>query len=474
MLVKKLDLEGTDSAQMMCVNICGLQFAPLKLEVECDETYTGTTETTLSACNSPTNEWTPLEEDCDLLTSMDHDDAASELSLGPISVEARQATPQQRAVCLDSGAGGSSLGESAQDACFKDDDVLEGEAGCLNTPASPRAHLLHANVLERLFSQAEPPIDMERFKLRSSNHTPGPARKTEVASDARNGGRSALSCVASVRCAADSARWKRQQIADLHGTCTGVQQQRAAHSSLLPHNLDRVASLGLARQRPPPLSWAGLDDAHDAAVGMDTSGVGRDEEAHAGAAAMTVDDSFFCSPPAASSLGHARPHLPQPSLGVESPSRRQKVHVCGIVEGEEQRGHDECDAEIHKLDLAQMTFQSEVHSCLPTSGASVAGQQQQSGDASACGKDAGVDSAARLQLQGQHDVAPEPVADAVKQQQQQHTPAAQAHAEVLPCLHIWRQHCSWQTCVLVCVCLHRTCSCVCLVLTREADLVAGG
>jgi len=146
------------------------------------DTYdrTNTTESTLthfSASNSPTNQWGPLTEDSDMVIqglgrhTYQHDadaETASELTLSPCPVSLKMET------CFKAvGQAASSLSLQSRDvrwsaprtlrttpeahasASIQKQWLQEGEEGCLTTPLSPRAHVLHTSVLSKLFQQSK-------------------------------------------------------------------------------------------------------------------------------------------------------------------------------------------------------------------------------------------------------------------------------------------------------------------------------
>ena len=185
-----------------------------------DTTCTFTSETTLSACNSPTNEIGPLLEDDHEVAALN--DVGSELSLGPVSnsfLHSHESKRDRRwAAPMTPRKTAASNSEDTIHAQW----LCEEEAGCLATPLSPRAHLLHTSVLYKLFSNSNPPIRTVALSIPRRAATPVPTPAIMNSSGESSSPSEWLldkSCSAPTgefRSTASSAFAKRKQIAQLH------------------------------------------------------------------------------------------------------------------------------------------------------------------------------------------------------------------------------------------------------------------
>jgi hypothetical protein len=219
-------------------------------EIDDEKTYTctGTTESTMSACNSPTHDFQPLEEDCDLHASLDAkhqpghgmlegNTAPSAMSRSPSLSPSPH--PSEPLATLPSSALLHRLGALRSLYWMKE--------GHLDTPSSPRAHLLHSSILTKLFLKSGPPF--EGLVRRQQDATP-----EDLAACA------ARPMAFAPRSVVSSANAKRQEIARLHHLHSiQVRQQGADEpTSSLPkakQGKDEPASPGR------PIACADIGDA---------------------------------------------------------------------------------------------------------------------------------------------------------------------------------------------------------------------
>jgi len=218
------------------------------VEIDDDLTYThtGTTETTASRCNSPTNNCQPLDED--------FDEHASTEPLHHVGGGiAGNGTCEHPAGADDAGAAkdSPSLLPPPPSQCPGPRETARGalppllgatshriqwlSEGHLDTPTSPRAHVRHSSTLTRLFQKSGPPlsnlVDCRADRLTAETAWPlaqeergrthGEAARREVAAlaPAQSSGMQCSGFVLGtvpVGPVATSAALKRQQIANLY------------------------------------------------------------------------------------------------------------------------------------------------------------------------------------------------------------------------------------------------------------------
>jgi hypothetical protein len=325
------------------------------------DTYTGTTETTLTASNSPTNEWGPLAEECDFFapaaalqrlgsnTYLHDAETMSELSLSPVAVkeetpeEHRANSADQACLSLESRVVGWSaprtLRSSPEAPSIHEQWLHEEEHDCLTTPGSPRAHVLHMAVLSKLLQQAHlaPATAALASKLRhgavcSSPVKPMPVRPSPGCLDQRIGAWTITSSCAAAqdsegaqlaqdapRTAAPrtavqaSALAKRHQIAQLHATCALAHAQNRVKrepeskegrgggkggQSKARQPAHAASCRGALNRRRPCSIMTDLQDERGGGAGMAVKmEVDQTDQERRPDAASALVDSFICVSP---------------------------------------------------------------------------------------------------------------------------------------------------------------------------------
>ena len=298
-------------------------------EIDDEKTYTctGTTESTLSACNSPTHDFQPLEEDCDMHASLDAQDQQGhgmhEGNTAPSAVSRSPSLspsphPSEPLATLPSSALLHRLG-AVRNLCWM-------KEGHLDTPSSPRAHLLHSSILTKLFLKSGPPFE-------------GLVRRQQDATLEDLAACAARPAAFAPRSVASSANAKRQEIARLyHLHSTWVRQQDEPTSSLPKAKQGKDESPG----RPTACADIGNAGATAALEGQKTPAshhmYSQAEYERLSSQAELVINTFLLSE-------ETQPlRLDDDTLMPSDPAGRERVQSAA------------CNFDLQDIDLSQMSF----------------------------------------------------------------------------------------------------------------------